>query len=83
MSSPRLSVLLIDLESGYGGSSKSLFLSIKYIKEQFDNIDIELWALNIDGIIKKYSSIGVQVKKISNLPRSTSGSTIKANLLEP
>ena len=55
MKSPRLRVLLIDLESGHGGSSKSLFLSIKYIKKQFDNIDIELWALNIDGIIKKYS----------------------------
>jgi glycosyltransferase involved in cell wall biosynthesis len=82
MKSPRLRVLLIDLESGHGGSSKSLFLSIKYIKKQFDNIDIELWALNIDGIIKKYSSIGVHIKEISSLPRTTSGNTLKANILE-
>ena len=82
MKSPRLRVLLVDLESGYGGSSKSLFLSIKYIKKQFDNIDIELWALNIDGIIKKYSSIGVHIKEISSLPRATSGNTLKANILE-
>jgi glycosyltransferase involved in cell wall biosynthesis len=82
MKYPRLSVLLIDLESGYGGSSKSLFLSVKNIKEIYNNIDIEVWALNFEGIIKKYSSIGVHVRKISRLPRTTAGNTLKANILE-
>ena len=82
MKYPRFSILLIDLESGYGGSSKSLFLNVKNIKEIYNEIDIEVWALNINGIIKKYSSIGVHVKKIGKLPRTTSGSTLKANILE-
>ena len=55
MKYPRFSILLIDLESGYGGSSKSLFLNVKNIKEIYNEIDIEVWALNINGIIKKYS----------------------------
>ena len=75
-------ILVLDMESGFGGSSKSLFLSIKYLKKISNEFNIEVWVFNIKGIIKEYPSIGVKVKKIENIPRSTSGETLKANVLE-
>jgi len=72
MSSP-LRVLCLDIEGGYGGSSRSLFYMIKHLDR--NQVDVEVWCKREGPIQAMYHAIGIPTRvvpwlpKISSLPR--------------
>lgn len=70
------SILIIDPDSGFGGSSKSIFLGTKYINKK--NIKISVWLKNNSPYIKEYKDLNIYTKLIPQLPRlRTTGSNLK------
>ena len=63
-----INLLILDIEGGHGGSSKSIFHTVEYLnKKQFKPIVI----CKRKGIIKKYKKIGVQCEYEPNMPTFT------------
>ncbi|MBE90509.1 MAG: hypothetical protein CMM76_13855 [Rhodospirillaceae bacterium] len=73
MNNAKLRVLCLDIEGGYGGSSRSLYESIAHIDKS--RVDIRVWCKRTGPIQSKYAAINVPVSiknrmpKISALPR--------------
>tara|TARA_E500000178_G_C17008997_1_gene749599 strand:- start:323 stop:1516 length:1194 start_codon:yes stop_codon:yes gene_type:complete len=60
-----LNILCLDIEGGHGGSSKSLYNSIKYLNKKVINPII---ICKKDGIKKDYENIGVMCLVEKNMP---------------
>lgn len=66
-------VLCLDIEGGFGGSSRSLFYLIKHMDQS--RYDFEVWCKRQGPIQSAYKEIGVpcrvlpQMPKVSSLPR--------------
>jgi len=66
-------VLCLDIEGGFGGSSRSLFQSVKYIDRS--KADIAVWCKSAGPIQDQYRAIGIEpvvfpdMPKVSSLPR--------------
>lgn len=66
-------VLCLDIEGGYGGSSRSLFQSVKYLDKS--NLDVSVWCKSSGPIQDQYRAIGIEplifpdMPKVSSLPR--------------
>ncbi len=78
-------VICLDIEGGYGGSSRSLFYLLKNIdRERFD---LEVICRKDGPIVAKYQSIGIPVRvvddlpKVSALPRNSRNLFVHANFL--
>jgi len=73
MDDVKLRVLCLDIEGGYGGSSRSLYESIAHIDKS--RVDVEVWCKRFGPIQTKYTAINIPVSvqdkmpKISSLPR--------------
>ena len=63
-------VLCLDIEGGYGGSSRSLFLSLSHIDRQA--IEPIVWCKKSGPIQPKYKKIGVSTSVEPDMPRATS-----------
>ena len=78
MSKEKLRVLCLDIEGGYGGSSRSLFESIAHLDSV--DIDAEIWCKRPGPIQGRYNSIGVPVHVTPSMPKVSSLSRLSRNL---
>jgi glycosyltransferase involved in cell wall biosynthesis len=68
-----LRVLCLDIEGGYGGSSRSLYHLLKHVDRS--RVAPEVWCRRAGPIVPLYEAIGIQVRiepslpKVSSLPR--------------
>lgn len=66
-------MLCLDIEGGYGGSSRSLYYLVKHMDSRF--VKPEVWCRSEGPIVPLYKKIGVNVQvepslpKVSSLPR--------------
>lgn len=73
LSARPLRVLCLDIEGGYGGSSRSLYYLLKYVDR--DRVSPEVWCKREGPIQPMYESLGIPVQveprlpKVSSLPR--------------
>lgn len=69
----KFSVLCLDLEGGYGGSSRSLYELIRGMNR--DAVSVEVWCKRAGSIQDRYAEIGIathvwpEMPKMSSLPR--------------
>ena len=63
-------VLCLDIEGGYGGSSRSLYKSLRYMDRGM--AEPYVWC-NRDGpIVSRYHNIGISCRHSPQMPKSTS-----------
>jgi len=62
-----LRVLCLDIEGGYGGSSRSLFYLVRHVDPVCNRI--EVWCRRPGPIVRKYEEIGVPVRIVPDLPK--------------
>lgn len=73
MTSTPLRVLCLDIEGGYGGSSRSLYHLLKHVDRS--RVAPEVWCRRAGPIVPLYEAIGITVRiepglpKVSSLPR--------------
>jgi glycosyltransferase involved in cell wall biosynthesis len=72
-------ILCIDIEGGHGGSSRSLYESVKYISKS--KAKIEVWCKCYGNIQEKYKLINVPTKVCRDIPKATSVKLFSRNLL--
>jgi glycosyltransferase involved in cell wall biosynthesis len=68
----------LDIEGGFGGSSRSLYELIKNL--DFNNVEVEVWCKKKGSIQDKYQSIGVKTEVFANMPKITSLPRLSRNL---
>ena len=78
MSTKKLRVLCLDIEGGYGGSSRSLFESIAHLNRA--HIDAEIWCKRNGPIQDRYDAISVPVHVTAAMPKVSSLSRLSRNL---
>ena len=78
MSTEKIRVLCLDIEGGYGGSSRSLFESIAHLDPV--DIDAEIWCKRPGPIQGRYNAIGVPVHVTPSMPKVSSLSRLSRNL---
>lgn len=72
---PRLKILCLDPDGGYGGSARSLFFSVKYADREF--FQSEVWCKKSGPIVSQYEQIGINclvepaMPSASSLPRNS------------
>ena len=71
-------VLCLDIEGGYGGSSRSLYESISYLSK--NDVEVEIWCRRNGPIQSLYEEIGVSHRLVSNMPHVSSLSKFSRNL---
>lgn len=69
MSAP-LRVLCLDIEGGYGGSSRSLFESVRHMDRR--DVAVEVWCGRDGPIRQRYEAVGIPCRVVSGLPRMNS-----------
>lgn len=85
MTAHKLRVLCLDIEGGYGGSSRSLYESIAHIDR--DQLAVSVWCKRAGPIQEKYSVLDVpvtveaQMPKVSSLPRLSRNLVVYARFL--
>ena len=73
MSAQPLKVLALDIEGGHGGSSRSLFNTIRHL--DFNEVAVEVWCKREGAVRQAYEDLGVTCRitpgmpKVSALPR--------------
>lgn len=65
-----LRVLCLDIEGGYGGSSRSLFYLVKYLDRE--QVDVEVWCKREGPIQAMYHALGVTTRVVPWLPKTSS-----------
>lgn len=65
-----LRVLCLDIEGGFGGSSRSLFYLIRHLNPKFNRV--EVWCRSDGPIVARYREIGVPVKVVPDMPKVSS-----------
>jgi len=75
----KLKILCLDVEGGYGGSSRSLFNSLVSLDKS--NVDVEVWCKKSGPIQGYYDLAGIPVKVFKNIPKVSSLPRISRNLL--
>lgn len=74
----KIRVLCLDIEGGYGGSSRSLYLSLSNIDP--NDADITVWCKKSGPIQEKYNVHGIPVQIAPKMPRATSLPRLSRNL---
>ena len=70
MDKQKLKVLILDIEGGHGGSSKSIFYSVKNCNS--DLVDIEIWCKKYGVIEDWYQKIDKKISIVEDMPRINS-----------
>jgi glycosyltransferase involved in cell wall biosynthesis len=71
-------VLCLDIEGGFGGSSRSLFESLSYIDRQ--SVEPVVWCRKDGPITPRYADIGIECHVTPEMPRVTSVPRFSRNL---
>lgn len=74
----KLRVLCLDIEGGYGGSSRSLYHSLSNIDP--NDVEATVWCKKAGPIQEKYDSRGIPVRLTPDMPRATSLPRLSRNL---
>ncbi|MGE4218179.1 MAG: glycosyltransferase family 4 protein [Alphaproteobacteria bacterium] len=72
-----LRVLCLDIEGGHGGSSRSLYESIRHMG---DAADLEVWCRRGGAIETRYAALGVPVTVCPDMPKVTALPRFSRNL---
>lgn len=75
---PPLRVLCVDIEGGYGGSSRSLFESIRHLDR--DAVTTEVWCRREGPIQARYEALGVSCRVWPSMPTVSSLPRFSRNL---
>ena len=78
MSKLPIKVLCLDIEGGFGGSSRSLFESLKYIDR--DSVTPVVWCRKEGPIAPRYAELGIDCEVVPEMPRATSVPRFSRNL---
>lgn len=78
MSAERLRVLCLDVEGGYGGSSRSLYESIRHMEAS--EVAAEVWCRRDGPIQPRYKTINVTVRVAPAMPRFSALPRLSRNL---
>lgn len=78
MTAPRLRVLCLDIEGGYGGSSRSLFESIRHLGP--GEAAVEVWCCREGPIQPRYQAIGVTTRVTPTMPRFSALPRLSRNI---
>lgn len=70
-------VLCLDIEGGYGGSSRSLYESIRHVG---DKTSIEVWCRKDGPVRQRYDAIGVPCRVTPKMPHISSLPRFSRNL---
>ena len=73
-----LRVLCLDIEGGFGGSSRSLFESIKYLQEA--DVHVEVWCRREGPVQARYKRLGVKCKVWPDMPHISSLPRLSRNI---
>ena len=79
MAAERLRVLCLDIEGGYGGSSRSLYESLKYIDRAA--VAAEVWCARQGPIQPRYAALDIPARAVSGMPRQSALPRFSRNLL--
>lgn len=71
-------ILCIDIEGGYGGSSRSLFKSLKFIDRS--KVDVEVWCKRKGPIQLLYEEIGIPTRVTPDMPKITAVRRLSRNI---
>jgi len=74
----RLRVLCLDIEGGYGGSSRSLFETVRSLDRS--DIDVEVWCRREGPIQERYARIGVPCRVAADMPKVSTLPLLSRNL---
>lgn len=72
-------ILCLDIEGGYGGSSRSLFQSVKHLDTS--ELDVSIWCKSAGPIQDQYRSIGVEPVVFPDMPKVSSLPLFSRNLI--
>lgn len=78
MTAEPLRVLCLDIEGGYGGSSRSLFETIRHLDRAA--VALEVWCRREGAIQDRYRGIGVPCRVTPEMPKVSSLPLISRNL---
>ncbi|MEQ8603726.1 MAG: glycosyltransferase family 4 protein [Marivibrio sp.] len=73
-----LRVLCLDIEGGFGGSSRSLFQSVKNLDRSV--VSPEVWCAKDGPIVARYRDCGVPVRVMPDMPRFIALPRLSRNL---
>ncbi len=79
MSSRSLRVLCLDIEGGFGGSSRSLFESLRHMDR--DAVEPEVWCRRDGPIRQRYAELGIPCRVMEGMPRMNSLPKASRNLV--
>ena len=81
-----LRVLCLDIEGGFGGSSRSLYHMLKYVSP--DDAAVSVWSKKAGPIQARYADIGIEahvmpdIPKVSSLPRFSRNVAVYAQFIK-
>lgn len=75
-------VLCLDIEGGYGGSSRSLFEFLKNISKLKTNVELEVWHRKVGPINIAYSEQNIRTQVTPLMPKATSVERFSRNCVE-
>ncbi|MCW5699426.1 MAG: glycosyltransferase family 4 protein [Rhodospirillales bacterium] len=78
-SKPPLRVLCLDIEGGHGGSSRSLFESIRHLDPS--QVAAEVWCRREGPIQARYNDLGVRTRVMPDMPKVSSLPRLSRNLI--
>ena len=78
MTGRRVRILCLDPEGGYGGSSRSLYQSLRFLDN--DRVQAEVWCRRAGPIQPLYDAIGVPVRVRPDMPTASSLPRLSRNL---
>jgi len=79
VSNQRLRVLCLDIEGGYGGSSRSLYESIRHLDRKA--VSVEVWCKLAGPIQARYAELGVPCRIMPDLPKVSSLPNLSRNVI--
>ena len=74
-----LRVLCLDIEGGYGGSSRSLYESLRHMDR--DAVSPEVWCVREGPIQSRYEELGIPTRVVGPLPRHNALPRASRNIL--
>ena len=79
MSAQPLRVLCLDIEGGFGGSSRSLFQSVKHLDREA--VRVEVWCKRRGPIQEGYAGLGTPCRVFPAMPKVSALPRLSRNLL--
>lgn len=73
-------VLCLDIEGGYGGSSRSLFESLRYMDRAA--VDVEVWCRRSGPVQERYHALGIPCRVTPEMPQVSQLPQLSRNLYD-